>query len=122
MRVPFWVFYSSWLPYFFGTLFSHRPFQAMTIGPFIFAPKRIADGRVLIHEIRHVQHFWLAWIVGIAAFAIIRPSWFWLALTPFAYTVAYVVAGLFSLLRGGTFYHDCWFERDARRKAGEPVE
>jgi len=120
---PHKVVKRSWLPVFFGKLFSHGPFQAQTVGPFIFLPgDSFSHIRVYVHELRHVTHFYIGWLVGGAVWLALTPSWWWLLATPFTYTLAYVLAGFYAMVRGSTWYHDNPFERDARRHAGEPVE
>ena len=37
-----------------------------------------------------------------------------------AFIPAYLAASLLAWLRGEHYYHDNWFERDARRQCGEP--
>ncbi len=39
-----------------------------------------------------------------------------------AFIPAYLAASLLAWLQGEHYYHDNWFERDARRKCGEPDE
>lgn len=115
MTFPFWVIRNAWLPRRFG-------FQAQTVGPWIFFPSSRIDLRVLRHETLHVAQFWIGWILGLAAWAIVQPGWWWLIATPLTHLAAYTVVGLVGMCFGRSFYHDNPFERAARKHAGEPVE
>lgn len=112
----------SWVPVFFGKVFSHGPFQAQTMGPVVFFPGDEVEPRVLIHERYHVLQWYVSCVVAIALWLIARPPPGWLLLVPFAYLVAYSLAGFYAMARGGNWYHDNPFERAARRHAGEPVQ
>jgi hypothetical protein len=122
MRLPYFVVRRSWLPVFFGKLFSHGPFQAWTFGPWIFFPTDRVEYRVLRHESRHVQQFFAGWLLGLILWLVLTPSFWWLLATPLTYTAAYVVVGIGGLFFDRSFYHQNLFERDARRYAGEPVD
>jgi len=122
MTFPYFIVRNSWPPVFFGKLFSHGPFHAWTLGPWIFFPTDHVEPRVLVHERVHVKQFYLSWAVALVAWAVFRPSWLWLVLTPLAFPWAYVLAGFYAMFRGRDWYHGNPFERAARRVAGEPVE
>lgn len=121
MTLPFWIRKSSRLPVRMGKLFTRRPFLAVTLGPVIFFPGRGIDLRVLRHEMRHVHQFYVFWALGLLAWLVIRPAWWWLCLTPLTFTGCYVMAGIIGLFFDRDFYRDNPFEKDARRHAGEPV-
>lgn len=113
----------SRVPAVLGNRFIGRPFMASTIGPFIFIPgDAFAHFRVYRHELVHVRDWWIGLLLGVGFWVLFRPGVLWLALAPMVYPSAYAVAGFWSLLRRRSWYHDNWFERRARRIAGEPVE
>jgi len=100
------------IPTFFG-------FHAQTFGPLILIPGMMVTKRVLTHELRHVEHFYAAWVWAFAFWVVLNPGPFWLLATPFAYALVYTLAGCYAVLRGGHWYRDNPFEKDARRHAGE---
>jgi len=103
---------NSKIPTFFG-------FSAQTFGPFILIPGNTVHYRVLTHEKHHVAQFYMGWLVGLLLWMVVDVSWWWLLATPLTFSVAYTLAGLVALARGGRWYRDNWFEKDARRHAGE---
>ena len=109
----------SKLPVVFGNLFDDEPWQAWTAGFIIFFPTKLIELRVLVHEIDHVKHWWLFFLGSLALWALFRPALPWLLLAPFAYLIVYSVAGFRAMASGGDWYEDNWFERHARRAAGE---
>ena len=113
MKLPHLIVTNSKIPTFFG-------FHAQTFGPVILIPGTMVTKRVLTHELRHVYHFYVCWALALGLLPY-YPNWLWLLATPLAYSIAYTLAGCYAVLRGGNWYRSNWFEKDARRHAGEPV-
>lgn len=121
MRLPHRIVGNSPFPRWFGHLAVGHPFAAWTFMVWICVPETTIAPQVLVHEQRHVEQFYAGWALGLTLWALFLPGWWWLLLTPFTYTVAYLAAGLYAMVRHQHFYRDNVFERDARRHAGEPV-
>ena len=121
MVMPRFIVRRSRIPVVVGTLVIGRPFLAQTIGPWIFVRGDVIHVRVLRHETRHVHQFYIGFGIGLALWLLFQPSMWWLLATPLTFTVAYVLAGIVALVQGKHAYRQNWFERDARRYAGEPL-
>jgi len=115
---PSFIRGNHWLPRKFG-------FAAQTVFCWILLPGTSTTYRVLVHEKEHVKDFWRFWALGVLLKVAFLGGVFgglvWWLLTPFTYGIAYALAGFVSKARGYRWYHDNYFERKARRKAGEPV-
>jgi hypothetical protein len=119
-NLPRWIVTNSRLPAIFGRFYIGRPFTAQSIAAWIFLPGTSTTMPVLRHESRHVDQFYVGWAIGLALWLLLTPGWWWLLATPFVRFVAYGVSGLYAKVTGRP-YRQNWFERDARRAAGEPV-
>lgn len=119
MKLPHVIRYDSRVPVLLGRLFIGRPFAAWTAGVWTFVPGRLLSAQIVTHEYRHVQQFAVLWVAALGLWSLLTPSWWWLLATPLAHGAAVGLAGLYAWTRGGHPYRDNWFERDARRYAGE---
>jgi hypothetical protein len=115
MKLPHVIWYNSPLPRWFK-------FHAQTFLFVICAPGPRLHLQHRRHEYRHVEQCYAFWFLALVGWIALRPAAWWLLLTPLAILPVYVVAGVLSVLQGGTWYHDNPLERDAREHAGEPVE
>lgn len=123
-RIPHYLIGPSPLPRLMGRLVG-RAFVAWTFCNVTFVAGRQITPAQLRHEYRHVQQWaivgglWAAVVLALAGLGVV--SWWWLAGTPLAFTGVYLIEMGRAWGRGTHPYRDNWFERDARRVAGEPV-
>lgn len=126
MKLPHIIKFNRFWPTVMGRIAIGRTFAAATIGFWTFLmPNRPFSYEVLQkiirHEYQHVKQFATCWAVGLALWLMITPAWWWLFLTPFTFTLLYGLASLVAWISGEHPYRANFFERDARRRAGEPV-
>jgi hypothetical protein len=111
----------SSIPARIGRLVVGRPFAAQTVGPVIFIPGRLVAPSVLKHELVHVTQWYLGTAIAAVLWLIFTPSPWLLLLCPLAFSIAYGIASLVAFLSGEHPYRGNWFEKQARRRAGELV-
>lgn len=123
MKLPYFFVANSKIPIWLGH-------QATTFFVYIFLPGTTISWQALKHEYRHIQHFYFLWLMGIiftlGVIFVNKFTFWWLLITPLTYTILYILAGFVSLIttKGSLrtkFYLNNWFERDARRYAGETL-
>lgn len=126
MKIPHSVKFNRFWPTLMGRIAIGRPFTAATIGFWTFLmPNRPFSyeqlQQIIRHEYQHVKQFAVSWMGALAVCVVVRPHWLVWLLTPITFTLLYGLASLIAWISGEHPYRGNWFEKAARKSAGEPV-
>ena len=104
---------------FFGAI-ARRKFYAYTYAFWTWVDDDQIGAKQLRHEYAHVVQFTEATVLAIVGFILAQLPWYWWLSLPIVFPIVYLGAGVVAVIPGAPFYRGNFFERDARRYAGEP--